>query len=499
MKNKLRITIITIILILSLPLTTLAARTDLTGWDLQITGSANYSQELANLGENRTVVVAVVDTGFSSSDPIFNDRILPGYNAASGNYDVSDTEGHGTAMASVIAYTTFYNPNIKIMPIKIDNNGDIEASPFEKGIEYAIAQNVDVINISIDADVRNGDSYVSGIESAIKTATNKGISVVVSSGNDAEDTIGWSPARMSNVICVGSINEQSIVSNFSNFGNSLDFVAPGENILTIRPDNAYSETGTSPAAASISGICALLKLNFPDATTDNIQRILQAYATDLGPIGWDDYYGWGLPNLNITPSDTSDSSQNYNNYIDIRNHWADNAIKYLISQNIVSGYNYVDGLYEFMPNSNITRAEFVSLLARMSGDAIGTEYKIIPDVNNTDWFAQAAYWAFNKGIVTGYEDGTFRPQNQITREEMAAMLVRYADYKGKYLNTDDMTAWASSNQFADDNSIDLWSKFYVYTMKRAGIINGDDYGNARPRSNSTRAETATMLYNFLTK
>ena len=490
--------IIAFILSFTLILTpaTFAERQGAVGWDLERTGAAWYSQTLASLNKTRQVVVAVVDTGFSSNASVFNDRVLPGYNTAKDNADTTDTDGHGTAMASVIAYTTYYNPNIKILPIKIDNNGDIRANAFSSGIDYAVERGVDVINISVDADVRGNDNYVLGIESAVRNAVSRGITVVVSSGNDGADTRGWSPARMSEVLCVASINENSAISKFSNYGDSVDFAAPGENVITVRPDNDYYESGTSPAAAHISGIAALLKLNFPSATGKEIHHILQVYSDGNG---WNKNFGWGVPNLKITPIDTSRGSLDVNNYIDIHKHWGKSAIGYLVSRQVINGHAYIDGLYEFWPEESITRAEFATFLARDSGDNINGRWAYISDIETNDWFAQSAYWAYEKGIVTGYEDESFRPQSFITRQEMAAMLVRYADYKGKYLPTHGLDEWAEYNKFNDDSEIAEWAVFYMRTMQRAGIINGDDWRNGKPKNNATRAESATMLYNFLTK
>ncbi|MCL2739891.1 MAG: S8 family serine peptidase [Oscillospiraceae bacterium] len=477
---------------LSAPTIALAQRSNPDGWDLMATGAAFYSQKMADLGKFREIKVAVIDTGFSSDAPIFSGRMIQGYNTAAKTYDTTDIDGHGTAMASVVAYTTWHNPNIKIMPLKIDRGGDIQSAPFAEAVEHATRAGVDVISISIAANLKQGDSFVWGIERAIREAIAAGITVVVASGNDNQDVSGWSPARMDEVICVGSIGENKRISSFSNWGSTLDFVAPGEGILTRRPTNDYVESGTSPAAAHVAGICALLKLNFPSAKPQHLHRILKEYAEDLGENGWDRFYGWGLPNLALTPADTSKGSADINNYLDMRTHWSRVAVDYLVERQIVNGYAYIDNLYEFMPQNNITRAEFAALLARASGDSVGGRNAVFSDVRAHEWYAQAAFWAFECGVVTGYEDGSFRPSQNISRQEMAAMLVRYADYKGKF-----MARTGYLELLNDDWQIADWAREYMHILQRAGIIKGDDGRNGNPRANATRAESATMLFNTI--
>ena len=489
-----RIASITICFVFLFQIGAFAERKDASGWDLNATGAAWYSQVLASIGRTREVRVAVIDTGFTSNASIFNGRILEGYNSSGKNHDVTDTDGHGTAMASIIAYTTFYNSNIKIMPIKIDFNGDIAAQAFQEGIEYATRQGVDIINISIAADIRMGSAYVIEIEKAIREAVSSGIIVVVASGNDGKDASGWSPARMNETVCIGSVNQKNVISSFSNYGNSLRFVAPGESVITTRPDADYHETGTSSAAAHISGIYALMKLNFPSASPAQLEHLLKLYATDLGEPGWDKYYGWGLPNLAITPADTGLGSRDINNYLDMRGHWSRDAVSYLAERSILNGYLYLDNLYEFMPLGEITRAEFAAMLSRASGDTISGRHYEISDIPSNDWFTQSTYWAYEKGIVKGYDDGEFKPHQNINRQEMAAMLVRYAGFKNTYLPKD-----GHFEALRDDWQIADWAREYVYALQRAGIINGDDAGNGRPRANATRGESATMMYNILTR
>ncbi|MDD6483608.1 MAG: S-layer homology domain-containing protein [Clostridiales bacterium] len=179
------------------------------------------------------------------------------------------------------------------------------------------------------------------------------------------------------------------------------------------------------------------------------------------------------------PSPGADIKPKYS-FEDIKEHWAREDIEELCKAGIVNGIN--DN--EFMPQRAVTRAEFVKLICAMLGlEADNTQTFF--DVKETDWYCEYVSAAAKAGIVYG-DNGLFRPQSSITREEMALIAKRCADYKNIKADS------ALSELFSDDGDISAWSREAVYETVRMGIINGID-GAFCPKSSTTRAQAAVVI------
>ena len=109
------------------------------------------------------------------------------------------------------------------------------------------------------------------------------------------------------------------------------------------------------------------------------------------------------------------------------------------------------------------------------------------DVDYTEWYAKYLTWAVGNGIITGYDDNTFRGNNVITRQEMAVVISKFIAFTGKSL--DDVQT-ASYNDEAD---IAAWAKPYVDDITAKAVTSGDNYGNFNPKKDLTRAETAVII------
>lgn len=161
-------------------------------------------------------------------------------------------------------------------------------------------------------------------------------------------------------------------------------------------------------------------------------------------------------------------------------------------------YAYENGLMTgtsadtFAPNTATTRGMIVSMLARLEG-VTSAESAGFTDVANNDWYATAVNWAASEGIVNGFEDDTFRPNAPITREQMAAILYNYADYKGY-----DVSARADLSDYADAASISSWAEDVLAWANAEGLINGMTATTIDPQGATTRAQTAAMFERFLT-
>ncbi len=164
--------------------------------------------------------------------------------------------------------------------------------------------------------------------------------------------------------------------------------------------------------------------------------------------------------------------------------WYSDAVSYLAARGIVGGNNGA-----FSPDASITRAEFVTILARMSGDDLSSyTTSSFTDVAAFDWYFAAVQWAYDSGVTTG-SDGKFNPNAAITREQMAVMLYRYADYAGDISNTEGVSA----REFSDYDSISSWALAPTQWAVNNGIITGNPDGSFAPQENATRAEAAKMI------
>ncbi|CAH1055294.1 hypothetical protein PAECIP111894_01446 [Paenibacillus pseudetheri] len=170
---------------------------------------------------------------------------------------------------------------------------------------------------------------------------------------------------------------------------------------------------------------------------------------------------------------------------DINGHWAKSSIDLLASKLIVSGTNN----NTFSPSQSITRAEFAALITRSLGLAtVGGEIAF-KDVNPNAWYADAIRTAAGAELISGYTDGSFKPGNPITRQEMASVLAKAIKYTGKTLNADP----AALTKFSDAASIPAWSQAAVAEIAAAGIIQGATDSSFAPQKLATRAEAVTML------
>ena len=126
--------------------------------------------------------------------------------------------------------------------------------------------------------------------------------------------------------------------------------------------------------------------------------------------------------------------------------WFYDAVAYVYDQGIMTGTSD----REFSPDLTTTRGMIVSILNRLEGGPIA-ESAGFTDVADGDWYADAVNWAASEGIVAGYEDNTFRPNDPITREQLAAMLMNYAAWKGE-----DVSARADLSGYNDAASVSSW-------------------------------------------
>ncbi len=187
--------------------------------------------------------------------------------------------------------------------------------------------------------------------------------------------------------------------------------------------------------------------------------------------------------------------QSNKTFTDIQDNWAKEDIELLANKILISGKTATT----YAPGSNITRAEFAALLVRALGLEEGKlKEGRFKDVTASDWYAGSVAAATQENIIGGYEGSLFKPGNNITRQEMAAMIMRAARVAGK---EDTLPAEEQARQlaqFKDQSEIASWAAQDVALAAKAGIINGMPGGDFSPQTNADRAQSAAILKRFLT-
>ncbi len=253
------------------------------------------------------VKVGVIDTGISSSHPDLIGNIKGGVNTINPRKSWNDDNGHGSHVAGIIGAlnntigVVGAAPEVDLYAIKVlGASGSGYLSDIIEGIDWAIARNLQIINMSLGTSVD-----VLSMHEAVVRARNAGITQIAAAGN-SEGAVIY-PAAYPEVIAVAATDSGNNIASFSSRGPEVDLAAPGVSIYsTYKGKNYATLSGTSMAAPHVTGAAALVMNTLIASSTDvnvngkwdpeEVQNKLQSTATDLGSEGWDSISGWGLVN-----------------------------------------------------------------------------------------------------------------------------------------------------------------------------------------------------------
>ena len=256
-------------------------------------------------------VVAVIDSGVQADHPDLTGRLLGGRDFVDDDDTPQDGDGHGTHVTGIIAAATGNGvgvgsvaPGAKVLPVRVlGNDGGGNEADIVEGVDYAIAQGADVINLSLGFDVPVTAVGLGGsFDAAIDRALDRGIVVVAAAGNNGLP-VCEQPSGRDRLLCVGAVDKREMRSFFSSFGQGLGLVAPGgsglpaanEDVLSTIPPSGYEElAGTSQAAPHVAGVAALL-VSLGVRGQDAARRIIDT-ARDVGSPGRDAQFGAGIVN-----------------------------------------------------------------------------------------------------------------------------------------------------------------------------------------------------------
>lgn len=261
-----------------------------------------------SLSKGAGVRVAVLDTGCDLEHPDLREAVLACADFSSSCQGPRDVQGHGTHCAGVIAArqnqvgVVGVAPECRLLIGKVlGDDGSGASSAVASGIDWAVAQQADVISMSLGSHEASGD-----IQSALIRAVRAGKFIVCAAGNDGRpDSVGYPAAWDDLAVAVGAIDARGRLANFSSRGRQVDVCAPGVDVLSCWPGGRYAKlSGTSMATPFVAGVTALLVSRQkqladderPLRTQADLIARMQRTAIDAGALGFDAEYGYGLVN-----------------------------------------------------------------------------------------------------------------------------------------------------------------------------------------------------------
>ena len=202
-----------------------------------------------------------------------------------------------------------------------------------------------------------------------------------------------------------------------------------------------------------------------------------------------DYFLFTMPGTNVDVKVTF-RVKDYDVFYDVsRGDWYYKAVRFVHEKGIMEG----TGTHYFSPEADLSRGMLATILYRLEGSPSVSGYSGFSDVADTAYYAKAVAWAKANGIVNGVTATAYEPDTAVTREELAAILCRYAAFKGK----DTAISYDYLAGFSDANTSHVYARPALNWAVAYDIINGQGNGVLAPRATATRAEVAQVLMNYL--
>ena len=520
-------------------------------WDLAlIQADAAFEQNYTGRG----LRIGILDSGINPHADLTG-NLLPGHNyledADADN--TIDAYGHGTLVAGLISGAGENGAigvatGAEIVPLKVTDGKAVMVSTVCRAIYGGINDyNCDILNLSLGIT-----SEFESLKEAVDYAEEQGVLIVSAVGNNGTRSLYY-PAAYDSVVGVGAVDQDGSVYYHSNRNDSVFLTAPGVNVKTTGHLGGYvTASGTSFAVPYVTAAAAVMRSCDPSLTPRQIMQILSETATDQGAEGYDDYYGYGILNIagcvealtgesDPTPEPSPDPAPEptpdpepsgepqpqpsskpspspepepkpspepetewktgfkdcpgdggcvmaaYEDLDCVA--WYHDGVHFALENGIMNGVS--DQM--FAPNSSTSRAMIVTMLWRMEGEPVVNDTTRFADVPSDTWYTEAVRWAASERIVDGYSAERFAPNDNVSREQLATILWRYAKYKG----TDKIPASKINlGIYLDAEHISRWAYDGMQWAVNAGLITGVGNDKLSPETDASRAQVATMLMRY---
>lgn len=473
-----------------------------------------------------TVSVAVLD---STANTAHEDLVgvldeAHGWDAAArAPYGTTPASNHGTEVVGILAAACDNGRGIagasygaNIVPINVYSTSGSRltttTSVLLRAMEhvFTVAQenpelNLRVVNLSLGGygDGGSGDMDRAFKDSVTEAVEEHGMVVVAAGGNENTDRVSW-PADWEEVVSVVSVDESLTGrAGFSDYNEYKDIAAPGEALYapTARSNSDYTTCkGTSFSTPIVSAAFALLFAADGTLSASEATSLLYETADDLGAPGRDDEFGWGLLDVDEAVEAARDGAASPSRaFRDVdQNAWYQTPVAYIdtvVRTDLMQGYG---GL--FRPDEGMTRAEMFTVIyraahageANVAGEPVENTSPFT-DSEDGQFYTAAINWASEVGIAQG-SDGLIRPNDQVTREELATLMARYAKLA---TGVPAEGAPASIGSITDASTVSTWALSSVAWAFEKGIMTGRVYADGTvllaPGDTVTRAEAAKIL------
>lgn len=491
------------------------------------------SQTVNDVEGNAQIIVAL--SALEIDAKIHVDALIADYDEASGGFKrggITDMMATEQAAYALVAYDRFINDKNSLydMSDAFTDGGGTGTLPVNKSALNSEIALANALKAS-DYTANTWEAMTAKLEAAIKislkdnaaqaevdTAKNALASAIAALVRDSGDT---GTQQWIAYISVRDDNAKAGQTRVYFAGQNLS-IKPGDTVydllvktgltlsisghpaygLYIEAINGFGEFDDGPLSGWMYKVngefpkfsCALYRLKDGD-------RVEWVYTRDLGDdIGGENSTGSASGTSGATPAQplvgtTITEGQTplagANPFSDVKeSDWFFEAVNYVYTQKLMNGTS--DTL--FSPNASLTRAMLVTILYRYEGEPVVTAQNPFSDVAARQWYTEAVIWANTNGIVTGYGNGKFGPTDNITREQFAAILYRYAQKKSfDTSKTTDLSAYTDAGQI---------SAYALEAMKWANatdLIAGRTQTTLAPLGTATRAETAMLLMKFIQK
>ena len=487
-------------------------------WGLEFMNLSAYQETVkARLHFDRAqVVVAIIDSGADPEAENLMRRSYESFDVVNGKAGTSEiassnsTRGHGTRVASILDATL--PESVRFMYLRVfDEGGEATRTDVSTAIQYAVEHGADVINMSLgwEDDIQQDFAF---LDEALTAARKAGVTVVCAAGNNHQNIENCYPANSKHTIAVSGVSQSLKYEVYSNYGELVDFCAPGSGISAMTVGGSLVNcVGTSFAAPHITAAATQLKILEPDALPGRIYALLHLCAMDIGIPGKDIYNGWGIP---VLPEDIADRISH------------DKSLPYM--ETIVTQEptcteegsvscrcticGETAGAGETLPARGHSWGEWIltspataqteGTETRTCSECGETETRSIPkltseptqepnknpftDVSQGKYYYDPVLWAVSHDpqITDGTSETTFSPDAVCTRGQVVTFLWRAAGCAEPRSTRD---------PFADVQESDYFYKAVLWAVEN-GITDGTSATAFSPNEPCTRAHVVTFLW-----